>query len=152
MHKNGFIGVHGGFLGWGIAWQHAPWQNSLLNLSIGQKVFHNPVLISFLDDRENACMAVAPSELRADRDVDDELHDARYSVSTYFYGHSTVARAIRQTETGERNSRDTITFWVLFCTRMHAFLKTCFFYNAVSKLVTVSRRPGVPARVPAVGS
>ena len=25
MHKNGFIGVHGGFLGWGIAWQHAPW-------------------------------------------------------------------------------------------------------------------------------
>ena len=24
MHKNGFIGVHGGFLGWGIAWQHAP--------------------------------------------------------------------------------------------------------------------------------
>ena len=25
MHENGFIGAHGGFLGWGIAWQHAPW-------------------------------------------------------------------------------------------------------------------------------
>ena len=25
MHTNGFIGVHGGFLEWGIAWQHAPW-------------------------------------------------------------------------------------------------------------------------------
>ena len=24
MHKNGFIGVHGGFLGWGMAWHHAP--------------------------------------------------------------------------------------------------------------------------------